>query len=61
MTKLNKRAPINNDGLHHYVATGGKPKDYEGTKGLNNDTVPNIPSESSEEYSLGNLRDMGTN
>lgn len=39
-----KQKPKNGAGLHVFVATGGKPKDYEGTKGLSPKTVPNIKS-----------------
>lgn len=28
--------------LHQFIATGGKPKDYKGTKGVSNETIPNI-------------------
>lgn len=29
-------------GLHKFVATGGKPKNYKGSTGVNEKTVPNI-------------------
>lgn len=29
-------------GLHKFIATGGKPKDYKGSQGVNEKTVPNI-------------------
>lgn len=30
----------NSIGLHQFIATGGKPKDYKGSKGINSSTVP---------------------
>lgn len=38
MKKQNKQG----QSLHVFVAAGGKPKDYQGTKGLNSATVPNL-------------------
>lgn len=35
------KKPVNGAGLHAFIATGGKPADYQGTKGLNSATVPN--------------------
>lgn len=37
-----KQKPKNGAGLHVFVATGGKPADYTGTKGLNSNTVNNL-------------------
>lgn len=33
------KKPQNGAGLHNFIAQGGKPKDYEGTRGLNAETV----------------------
>lgn len=38
---MNKK-PTNSAGLHVFIATGGKPAAYSGTKGINSQTVPNI-------------------
>lgn len=35
--------------LHQFVATGGKPKDFESSKGLNKNTVPGY-TEKGEKY-----------
>lgn len=34
-------------GLHKFVASGGKPKDYKGSTGINEKTVPGITSKKS--------------
>lgn len=36
------KKPINGAGLHQFIATGGKPKDYKGDKGLSSKTVNNL-------------------
>ncbi len=33
---------VNGAGLHAFIASGGNPKDYQGTKGISNETVNNI-------------------
>ncbi len=35
----NKKKPVNGAGLHVFIATGGKPKNYQGTKGITAQTV----------------------
>lgn len=40
-----EKKPVQGAGLHAFIATGGKPEDYEGTKGLNSETVPNYKEE----------------
>lgn len=37
-----KQKPKQGMPLHQFVATGGKPKDYQGTKGLNSSTCPGL-------------------
>lgn len=37
-----KKKPVNGAGLHLFIATGGKPRDYERNKGLNNKTINNL-------------------
>jgi hypothetical protein len=32
--------------LHQFIAKGGKPKDFKGTKGLNPKTVPGVKKSS---------------
>ncbi len=36
------KKPVNGAGLHLFIASGGKPKDYKGTKGLSSATVNNL-------------------
>lgn len=37
-----KNKTPNGVGLHQWIAQGGDPKDYKGTKGLNSETVNNL-------------------
>lgn len=34
-----KATPKQGSGLHHFIAVGGKPKNYQGSKGVNSNTV----------------------
>lgn len=34
-----KKQPVNGAGLHKFIASGGKPADYKGTKGITPETV----------------------
>jgi len=37
---MRKPKSVTNIPLHQFIATGGKPKDFKGCKGVNKDTVP---------------------
>ena len=37
-----KNKPQQKQGLHKFVALGGKPKDYEGCQGVDSYTVPKV-------------------
>ncbi len=37
--------------LHHWIASGGKPEDYESCKGLNSNTVTGYTGRKAEEKS----------
>jgi hypothetical protein len=43
-----KAAPKQKAGLHHFIATGGKPKDFQGCQGVNSETVPGYREKKSE-------------
>lgn len=34
-----QQKPKQGMGLHQWIAAGGKPKDYQGTKGINANTI----------------------
>lgn len=34
-----EKKKVQGAGLHMFIATGGKPKDYQGTRGVNSSTV----------------------
>lgn len=40
--KTKKRVPAAGVDLHKWIATGGKPKDFVGSKGINSSTVNKI-------------------
>lgn len=42
MPKLKTQSKGKKEGmpLHQFIATGGKPKDYEGAKGVDSTTIP---------------------
>jgi hypothetical protein len=33
-TQMQKKTAVQGAGLHKFIATGGKPKDYKGSKGM---------------------------
>ena len=37
-----KNKPQQKQGLHKFIALGGKPKDYDGCQGINSETIPKI-------------------
>lgn len=39
------KKPQNGAGLHNFIAQGGKPKDYQGTKGVSAQTVNKLTKE----------------
>lgn len=39
MAKLKNSSPKQGMSLHHFIATGGKPKNYQGSKGIDSKTV----------------------
>lgn len=54
---MDKKQPVQGAGLHMFIATGGKPEDYEGTKGMNKDTVPGYTEEGEKENTNNKKQD----
>jgi len=40
--QIMKKVAKQKAGLHHFVATGGKPKNFKGCQGVNPATVPGV-------------------